>query len=82
MNKHCSPSDYCSSDASVMNQQCWEDELIEKLEKNGIVKPFEYNDDDNDDDDDKYNDYRERYLEPILKPYIENYKNVRLYLLY
>lgn len=76
INKHCSPADYCSSDASMMSQQYWEDELIEKLEKNGMVKPFEYDDSIEDDDiiNDKYEDYREQYLQPILKPYIENYK--------
>ena len=79
LNKHCSPADYCSSDASMMEQDHWEEELMDKLEKNGIIKSFEY--DKNKEHDiisNEYQEYREQYLQPILKPYIENYKKTHM----
>jgi len=77
LNKNSSPSDYSS--CITEHQMEWEDNLLEKLEKSGVVKPFEFNQDneDSEDEQEKYESYRE-YLDPILKPYVTNYKKTHM----
>ena len=74
LNKNSSPSDYSS--CITEHEMEWESHLLEKLEKSGVIKPFEFNQD-NEDEQEKYESYRE-YLDPILKPYVNNYKKTHM----
>ena len=74
LTKNSSPSDY--STRSTEHQMEWENKLIDKLEKSGFIKPFEF-EEDNEDIDDEYEKYRD-YLEPILEPYVNNYKKTHM----
>ena len=76
LNINSSPSDYSSR--CTEHQTEFEENLIDKLEKDGILKKddFVYTDDD-EANDINYEKYR-KYLEPILEPYINNYKKTHI----
>ena len=81
LNINSSPSDYSSCITEIEVE--WENNLLEKLEDSGVIKPFPW---DNYDDYKKsvtnpeleYEIYRTEYLDPILEPYVNHYKKTHI----
>ena len=72
LNKNSSPSDYSS--CITEHQIEWEGDLIEKLEKTMVIKPF----DSEEESYEKYEKYRTEYLDPLLEPYVNQYKKTHM----